>query len=84
MDIFNVVPNKVHVLSTEKTNKVKIEEYVFNYYPDMSDVLDNPEVHQDMDKYEKKILSMFDETMNISNLHLSGLDGDYSNEYHDN
>ena len=77
MDIFNVVPNKIHVLSTDKRIKLKIEDYVFDYYPDIGEVLNDPELQEDMDKYEKKILSIFDETMNISNLLLEGLNGDY-------
>lgn len=77
MDVFNVLPNKVHVLSTEDTKKIKIEDFEYKYYPDLDNVLSDPDLMEDVDRFEKKISSMYSETANISNALLEGLNGDY-------
>jgi len=84
MDIFNILPSKVHVLSTEETKKIKIEDFEYKYYPELDNVLSDPDLMEDVDKFEKKISSMYAETANISNSLLEGLDGIdrwYDNDY---
>lgn len=75
MDSFNVVPNKIHVLSTSDTKEVKIEGFKYSFYPAIDKVLNNPEIMENVEEYQKEILSMFDETVNISNSLLEGMDG---------
>jgi hypothetical protein len=80
MDVFNVLPNKVHVLSTEDTKKIKIEDFEYKYYPELDNVLSDPGLMEDVDRFEKKISSMYSETANISNALLEGLNGDYDGD----
>lgn len=77
MDSFNILPNKIHVLSTYKTKEVKIDNNTYKYYPDIDSIINNPELIENVDEFEAKVSSIFDETMNISNLHLEGLNGSY-------
>ena len=77
MDTFNVMPNKIHVLSTDETIKTKVDGYEYDHYPDLDGILDDPDLKGDVVAMEEKVLAMYDETLQISNLHLEGLDGDY-------
>jgi hypothetical protein len=80
MDQFNTVPNKLHVLSTIETREVRMDGMDFKYYPVIDDILNDPELQNNVDEFESKVSSMFAETMNFSNLHLWGMNGDYDGD----
>lgn len=75
MDQFNTVPNKLHVLSTIKTREVRMDGMTYKYYPVIDDILNDPELQNNVDAFEGEVSSMFAETMNFSNLHLWGMNG---------
>lgn len=73
-DIYNILPIKIHVLSTVYVTPVEIGGVMYKHYPDIF-------------LYEKKmssididITTVFHETVKISNTLLAGLDGDYDGD----
>ena len=60
--------------------ELKIEDFVYEYYPELSNVLSDPDLIDNINKFEMKISSMFAETANIANSLLEGLDGDYDGD----
>ena len=84
-DKMNIFTNKIHLLSTNKTMKVEFMGIEFPYYPDvrhLEEVLFDPEL-EGTERYWDIIYKLpmeFKETLKISNLHLSGLDGDFDGD----
>ncbi len=84
-DKMNVFTNKIHLLSTNKTMKAEFMGVEYPYYPDVRDLeailfdeaLEGTETYWDT---VYKLPMEFKETLKISNLHLSGLDGDFDGD----
>ena len=65
-DYFGQVPNKIHVLSTIKTEKVILDGQIYPYYPYIREEMIGTDTS-----------NMFIDTLQISNLLLKGLEGDF-------
>lgn len=79
MDSFNIIPAKIHVLSTLKTKKITIDGLEYPYYPDL-DYIFNKYNLDDVDsaiEAEKELSGYFIEAKKLSSLHLPGLNGDF-------
>ena len=69
LDHFGIFPNKIHVLSTAKTVPMYVGDKVYPYYPDI-----------DVNMPESEVATYFLDTLNMSNLYLPGLGGDYDGD----
>lgn len=65
-DYFGQVPNKINVLSTIKTEPIVIDGQLYKYYPYIREEL-----------ISKDTSNKFIDTLQITNLYLKGLEGDY-------
>lgn len=68
-DYLGIFPNKITVLSTTKTEPAVINSKFYKHYP-----------HIDLEMSTSRVSTMFVETLNISNLYLKGLGGDYDGD----
>lgn len=78
MDTFNVIPTKIHVMSTVKTKRVIIDGVEYPFYPDIDSILDKYNLDDTDESIEasKELSGYFIESAKISNLHLPGMNGD--------
>ena len=68
-DYFGQVPNRIHVISTIKTESVIIDGQLYKHYPYIREELIGANTS-----------SMFKDTLQISNLYLKGLEGDFDGD----
>lgn len=68
-DYFGTYPNRIHVMSTNKTFPVIINDTVYKHYP----VIDS-------DASKDEIAVSFIDTLRMSNHYLKGLNGDYDGD----
>jgi len=78
MDTFNVIPNKIHVLSTVRTKTVTIDDVIYPYYPDIDYIMNKYNLDDVNDAIEasKELSGYFIESEKMSNLQLAGMNGD--------
>ena len=65
-DYFGQIPNKINVMSTIKTEKVILDGQLYEYYP----LIREEDIGSDTS-------NIFIDTLQISNLYLKGLEGDF-------
>ena len=65
LDYFGMLPNKISVLSTQKTVPMYVGSKVYKFYPDV-----------DLNMPKDKVAVYFIDTVTMSNLYLAGLGGD--------
>jgi len=69
LDYFSVYPNRVFVMSTEKTESVFINNTVYTHYPKI-----------DLNMSKDDVSTSFIDTVRLSNLYFAGLSGDYDGD----
>ena len=68
-DYFSIFPNMVSVISTNETMPVYIDGTVYKHYPKI-----------DLDAPPEKVATMFTDTIQMSNVHLDGLNADFDGD----
>jgi DNA-directed RNA polymerase beta' subunit len=69
VDYFGMLFTKIHILSTRKTKPVYIGNTLYKHYPIV-----------DLNKTSSEVSTMFVDTIQMSNLYLSGTGGDYDGD----
>lgn len=69
LDYFGIFPSGIVVLSTKKTVPIIINETVYTHYPDI-----------DVSLNKNEVAISFLDTVNMSNVYLKGLGGDYDGD----